>query len=41
MSLLDNTIFTGCIDGFVYASNITKGKLGFYIGQILGGTPKL
>ncbi len=41
MSLIDNTIFTGCIDGYVYASNITKGKNIFYVGQILGGTPKL
>jgi len=25
MSLLDNVIFTGCIDGMVFASNINKG----------------
>jgi hypothetical protein len=24
MSMLENTVFTGCIDGYVFATNLTK-----------------
>jgi len=32
--MLENTIFTGCIDGYVFATNLTK-------GTVITGTKKL